>query len=61
MKDLNKFGVQELNAKEIKETQGGLLFLTILGAAAAVAGIVYLAGEIAYMKGRSDGNCDPQC
>ncbi len=45
----------------MKGIQGGLLFLTILGAAAAIAGIVYLAGEIAYMKGRSDGNCDPQC
>jgi len=47
--------------KKLKKTQGCLPFLTILGADTAVAGIVYLAGEIAYMKGRSDGNCDPQC
>jgi len=55
MKDLSMFGVQELNSLEQKEVQGGFL---ILGAIAAIAGIVYLAGEIAYMKGRAAGHCD---
>ncbi|GEM_PF-7080761 len=55
MKNLSKFGVQELNSVEHREIQGGFI---ILGAIAAIAGVVYLAGEIAYMKGRTDGNCD---
>jgi len=41
MKNLQNFGVQELSAKEIKETNGGLIgviFLCILVIAAPVAG-----------------------
>jgi hypothetical protein len=31
MKNLQKFGVQELNSKEIKETEGGILGLPWFG------------------------------
>ncbi len=30
MKNLSKFGVQELNAQEIKETQGGIAPLVVV-------------------------------
>lgn len=53
MKNLSKFEVQELNTNDYKEIQGGFLI-----ALAAVATIIYVAGEMAYMAGRSHGNCD---
>lgn len=39
MKNLEIMGVQEMDAKEIKETEGGLGFLVSLGAFAIGAGI----------------------
>ena len=38
MKNLEKFGVQELNAVELEETQGGFFFLLglVLGFVAAI-------------------------
>lgn len=39
MKNLQNFGVQELNAKEIRETEGGLLFL---GACAVILAVAYI-------------------
>jgi len=53
MKNLKEYNVQDLNIIELKETQGGILMII-----AAVCGIVYLVGEMAYMKGRVDGGCD---
>ena len=40
MKNLENFGVQELNAKEIKETDGGFIPLVIWG-------IAFTASEVA--------------
>ncbi len=38
MNNLSKFGVQELNAQEIRETDGGFLPLLLLGAAVLLTG-----------------------
>ena len=53
--NLIKYNVTCLTEADIQKTNGGFL---ILSAIAAVAGIVYLAGEIAYMQGRADCGCD---
>lgn len=50
MKNLQSFGVQELNANEIKVTQGGFVPLVIWGvvltakAVAGITGTLFLAG-----------------
>ena len=41
--DLNSYGVQEMNAVEMKETDGGFIFE--LAAAATIAYVVYYFGE----------------
>jgi hypothetical protein len=53
--NLIKYNVTELTKKDNQKTNGGFL---IIGTLAAIAGIVYLAGEIAYMQGRADSGCD---
>ncbi|WP_158499565.1 hypothetical protein [Lutibacter profundi] len=55
MKKLENYGVQVMGTKELQNTNGGFL---ILGTLAAIAGIVYIAEEIAYIAGRQDSNCD---
>ena len=52
---LEYIGIIELNKEEQNKINGGFL---ILGTLAAIAGIVYILGEMAYMKGRQDSNCD---
>lgn len=51
MKDLKEFGVQELNSKELKETDGGILPLLVAGA------LVLIAGGCATKKEYND--CHP--
>ncbi|QNR83468.1 class IIb bacteriocin, lactobin A/cerein 7B family [Pedobacter riviphilus] len=46
--EINKFGIEELTAEEVEQVNGG--FWAVL---AAVAGVVYLAGEIAESAGRA--------
>lgn len=53
MNNLSKFGVQELNVKEIKKTEGGFVPLVILGyyvSAKIVGGVAigaFAAGSVA--------------
>tara|TARA_R110001583_G_scaffold92206_1_gene234570 strand:+ start:3605 stop:3772 length:168 start_codon:yes stop_codon:yes gene_type:complete len=55
MRNLENFNVQVMETEELQNINGGFL---ILGTLAAIAGIIYLAGEIAYIAGRQDSNCD---
>ena len=41
MKNLNEFGVQEMNSGELKETDGGILLLL-------AAAVTYIEGKLAY-------------
>lgn len=43
MKNLENFGVQELNSEELQHTEGGLM---ILGALAVGLAVAYLAGTV---------------
>jgi hypothetical protein len=43
--DLNKYGVQEMNAKEMKTTEGGNPVTMFLALAAFIFGITYPWGE----------------
>jgi len=46
--DLNKYGVQEMNAEEIRETDGGIFFEIVIAAAAlgvAVFALGYTIGK----------------
>lgn len=49
-------GLEEISNLEMREIDGGIL--PILGGIGAVAGVIYLAGEIAYEIGRRHGNCN---
>jgi len=47
MKNLENFGVQELNAREVRETEGGIIPLLLYGAALVIeVGCYALAGDI---------------
>lgn len=46
MKSLENYGVHSLSAKEIKETEGGLM---IMGALAVCLAVAYLAGTCAAL------------
>ncbi len=52
MTNLENFGVQELNAKEIKETDGGIIPLLILAYAVDALILGTMAGFYVRMKTR---------
>ena len=51
MKNLENYGVQELDAREIQETDGGLVFLTVMAVVMAVT--IVAAPIIAWQSGRT--------
>lgn len=53
MKNLENYNVQVMDTKELQNINGGFIFIL-----AGIAGIIYIAGEIAYIAGRQDSNCD---
>jgi lactobin A/cerein 7B family class IIb bacteriocin len=52
MKNLQSFGVQELNSKEIRETEGGFI---LLGLGIAAAGLFIASFSVGWMIGTALG------
>jgi lactobin A/cerein 7B family class IIb bacteriocin len=48
MKNLENFGVQELNAKEMEETNGGVAILGVLAVVAVGAGVLVVGAAVGY-------------
>ncbi len=58
MKNLENFGVQELDSKEMRKTQGGWLGIALIGLAVIGGGIL-----VGRSYARADTRCrrDPNC
>lgn len=56
MRNLENYNVRVMDNKELQNINGG--FLVTLTVLAAIAGVVYIVGEIAYIAGRQDSGCD---
>jgi lactobin A/cerein 7B family class IIb bacteriocin len=48
MKNLENFGVQELNTKEMEETNGGVAILGVLAVVAVGAGVLVVGAAVGY-------------
>ncbi|MCP4762133.1 MAG: hypothetical protein GY870_10140 [archaeon] len=58
MKNLEMYGVQEMNANEMKKTDGGFVFWAALGVAVITACVVEVIGDWDNFKAGLAGKCE---